>query len=80
MQPAVQALIDEKLRRAFGFEKPAAWLCGSLSAVLRIRRHLKRFIHLEPMPKLIANTHNRTYPGNRYTIDAIAPSYMKERK
>lgn len=80
VQPVVRALIDEKLRRAFGYEKPAAWFCRLIDLTLRVRKHIKRVVHIERTPKLIANTRNRTYPGNSYTIDGIAPSYMRDRK
>ena len=79
VQPSVRALIDDKLRRAFGYEKPPAWWCALLHSVLKLRAGLKRTIHIERQPKLIANTHNRTYPGNTYTIAGIAPSYFKKR-
>jgi hypothetical protein len=79
VEPAVRALIDDKLRQAFGYEKPATWFCRSIDAALALRKRIKRLVHLERTPKLIANTRNRTYPGNRYTIDGIAPSYLKDR-
>lgn len=78
VEPAVRAMIDEKLRRAFGYEKPPAWWCALLHGVLWLRARIKRLVHLERQPKLIANTRNRTYPGNRYTIAGIAPSYLKK--
>jgi hypothetical protein len=46
--------------------------------VLGCRKRLKRFIHLERQPKLIANTRNRTYPGNRYRIEDIGPEGRRE--
>jgi hypothetical protein len=79
VQPAVCALIDDKLRRAFGYRKPAAWWCGLIDATLWLRKQVKRVIHLERHPRLIANTRNRTYPGNAYTIESIVPNHMKDR-
>lgn len=79
VEPVVRALINDKLRRAFGYDKPAAWWCGLIGATLWLRKHVKRIINIERHPKLIANTRNRTYPGNRYTIDGIAPSHMQDR-
>ena len=75
----IRALIDEKLRRAFGYPKPAAWFCGMIKGALWLRKHVKRVFNIEKHPKLIANTLNRTYPGNAYTIEGIAPSHMKDR-
>jgi hypothetical protein len=79
VEPAVRALISDKLRRAFGYEAPADWWCALLHGVLALRARVKRVIHIERQPKLIANTRNRTYPGNRYTITGIAPSYIENR-
>ncbi|MDB5763168.1 MAG: hypothetical protein JWQ21_2163 [Herminiimonas sp.] len=79
VEPAVRALIDDKLRRAFGYRKPPAWFCGMIAAALALRKRVKRVINIERHPKRIANTHNRSYPGNDYNIEGIAPSYMKDR-
>lgn len=79
VEPVVRALIDDKLRRAFGYEKPAAWFCGLIGMALQLRKRIKRAINIEKHPRLIANTRNRTYPGNAYTIEGITPSYMKDR-
>jgi hypothetical protein len=46
---------------------------------LRIRAKVKHVLHIERAPKLIANTRNRTYPGNSYKIEKISPTYLKER-
>jgi hypothetical protein len=78
VQPAVRALISDKLRRAFGYEKPAGWFIGLIEVVLQVRAVVKRSVHLEHTPKLIANTRNRTYPGNGYTIDKISPTYLSK--
>jgi hypothetical protein len=78
VEPAVRALISDKLRRAFGYEKPAEWWSASLHGVLALRARIKRVVHIERQPKLIANTRNRTYPGNRYTIVGISPSYLAD--
>lgn len=78
VEPAVCALIDEKLRRAFGYDKPAAWFCGLIDGTLWLRKHVKRVFNIERHPKLIANTLNRTYPGNTYTIEEIRPTHLKE--
>jgi hypothetical protein len=79
VEPAVCALINDKLRRAFGYRKPATWFCTLIQIALRLRKHAKRWINLEKHPKLLANTRNRTYPGNSYTIESISPSYLKDR-
>ena len=80
VEPTVRALISEKLRRAFGYAKPPGWFCALVSATLWLRKHVKALINIEHHPKLLANTRNRTYPGNSYTIKGIAPSYLKERQ
>lgn len=78
VQPTVRALIGEPLRTAFGYAPPPRAWAAALQLVLGWRRRLKRFIHLERQPKLIANTRNRTYPGNRYRIEDIGPEARRE--
>ena len=80
VEPVVRALIDDRLLRAFGYQKPASWFSRLIHATLQVRKRVKAVINIEHHPKLVANTRNRTYPGNTYTIDGIAPSYLKGRK
>jgi hypothetical protein len=77
VQPAVRALISPKLIQAFGFEPAPKFLAYIIQCVLWLRKQFMRLINIERHPKLIANTLNRTYPKNTYSIEAIAPSYMK---
>jgi len=79
VQPVVRILINEKLRKAFGFNAPSKLLSVAVYAGLWARKQFMRAFNIERHPKLIGNTLNRTYPGNSYTIEGIAPSYMKQR-
>lgn len=79
VQPVVAALISDKLRQAFGYPTPRPALTALLYAALRLRSRFKCWVHLERYPKRLSNTRNRTYPGNSYEIDRIAPSYWKQR-
>lgn len=78
VEPAVRVLISTKLRRAFGYDDPPAWFATLIETTLSIRKRLKRWVHLERQPRLIANTFNRTYPKNTYTIEGIKPTYLKD--
>lgn len=78
VQPTVNALIDARLRPAFGFGEPPRLLSAMLFSGLSLRRLFMKWFNIERHPKLIANTRNRTYPGNRYTIEGIAPSYARQ--
>jgi len=77
VQPVVRALISQKLIKAFGFEPAPKSLVFLIKLMLWVRKQFMRLINIERHPKLILNTLNRTYPKNNYTIEAIAPSYMK---
>lgn len=77
VKPVVRALIRDDLRAAFGYAPAPGWLRALLSTVLGTRAALKRWFHLERTPRTIANTRNRTYPGNRYYIDSIGPKPIK---
>lgn len=77
VQPVVRILISERLRKAFGFEAPSKPLSAIVYAALWARKQFMRVFNIERHPKLIANTLNRTYPGNSYMIEEITPSYMK---
>jgi len=78
VEPSVRALIAPKLQAAFGYAPaPRAW-AACLQCVLWLRKKLKRVIHLEMQPRLIATTRNRSYPGNVYRIEEIGPSRSRE--
>lgn len=77
VQPAIRVLISERLRTAFGFNKPSAVLSIAVRISLNVRKHFMRAFNIERHPKLISNTLNKTYPGNSYTIEGIAPTYFQ---
>lgn len=77
VKPAVRALIRPELIRAFGYAPGAPWLGRFLDGAMRLRAACTRHLAIEAYPKTIANTRNRTYPGNRYVIEELAPDRLR---
>jgi ER-bound oxygenase mpaB/B'/Rubber oxygenase, catalytic domain len=73
VQPTFAALISEKLRSAFGYQKPSAVFCGFITMNLFIRKFFLRFITFESYPKTVDNTRYRTYPKHDFTIETLGP-------
>jgi hypothetical protein len=80
VKPTFSALINKKLRIAFGYKKPSAIFCGFLDMNLYIRKIFLRVISVEPYPKNIGNTSYRTYPKHDFTIETIGPEYLNKEK
>ncbi|MFN0216884.1 MAG: oxygenase MpaB family protein [Saprospiraceae bacterium] len=81
IEPAVVALIDEKLRIAFGFPKPSPLMVWLVNASLLVRKHFLRWLPVTfmPYPNLTDTTRFETYYPRPIEIEAIRPSYMPER-
>ncbi|SOD82264.1 oxygenase MpaB family protein [Spirosoma fluviale] len=76
VQPAFSALISDKLRVAFGYQKPAGWFLGLTSAALWLRKWPLRWITFKPYPVLIENTSFRYYPDGPPAIEAVGPKNL----
>lgn len=75
--PAALSLARPQLLAAIGFSAPSPWIVKIVRAALKARSHAKRFVSLERYPTNIANSPNRTYPGNAYTIESLGPEYAQ---
>ena len=79
IEPAVVALIDEKLRIAFGFSKPSKAMVWTLKAALLFRKYWLRWIPVTfmPYPNLTDTTRFPTYHPEKIAVENIKPSYLK---
>jgi hypothetical protein len=75
IKPAVYAMIDANMRRAFGYPEPANWLKWLLPNLLKMRKPFIRYLNFEKSPTLLGNSLNRTYPKG-YTIEKIGPKNL----
>ncbi|ADB38280.1 oxygenase MpaB family protein [Spirosoma linguale] len=80
VQPAFSALINDKLRLAFGYQKPPGWFTGLISASLWIRKWPLRWITFKPYPALIENSSFRYYPDGPPDIEAVGPEHLVKRQ
>lgn len=80
IEPAVVALIDEKLRVAFGFSKPSAAMVWLVKAALLVRKYFLRWVPVTfmPYPNLTDTTRFETYYPQEMVIEKLGPSYMVE--
>ncbi|WP_080056673.1 oxygenase MpaB family protein [Spirosoma aerolatum] len=76
VQPTFAALISDKLRTAFGYERPAGWFTALVNSALCLRKWPLRWITFKPYPALIPNTSFRYYPAGPPTIEAVGPTNL----
>ncbi|MBX3080018.1 MAG: DUF2236 domain-containing protein [Anaerolineae bacterium] len=69
----IYALLDEPLRKAFGFPAQPAWLRWTLERVMRLRAFAIQFLPVRRRPFLFTKQKNRTYPRG-YQIETLGPT------
>ncbi|MCK8493732.1 DUF2236 domain-containing protein [Spirosoma sp. RP8] len=73
VQPTFSALIPEKLRLAFGYQRPPDWFTGLAQGALWLRKWPLRWITFKPYPYLIEKSSFRYYPAGPPDIEAVGP-------
>jgi hypothetical protein len=73
--PVASCLMRPQLRTTLGYAEPPSWLNRVVRGVLKVRAKVKRVVSGEQHPSFMASSINRTYPGNRYTIETLGPSH-----
>ena len=79
VQPTFSALIDDKLRLAFGYQRPPGWFTALTTGALWVRKWPLRWITIKPYPSLIAGTTFRHYPDGPPDIEAVGPEALVRR-
>lgn len=76
VKPVINAMIDDNMRKAFGFKKPLFGLTSLIRITLKIRSLFTSFFIFGKYPKLFSNSKNRTYPNypQNITLDEIGPN------
>jgi hypothetical protein len=72
-EPAICAMMDEPLLRAFGFPQPPRLLRRIVEGALRIRGRVAGHLPRRRRPRLRTEMRHRAYP-NGYTIAELGPS------
>ena len=78
VQPAFAALINDKLRLAFGYQRPPGWFTALTTGALWVRKWPLRWITFKPYPSLIEKTRFRYYPGGPPDIEAVGPAGLSK--
>ncbi|GAB2554762.1 oxygenase MpaB family protein [Spirosoma areae] len=73
VQPTFAALITDKLRLAFGYDRPAGWFTALTTGALWLRKWPLRWITFKPYPSLVEKTTFRYYPDGPPEIEAVGP-------
>ena len=76
VQPTFAALINHKLRLAFGYQRPPGWFIALTTGALWLRKWPLRWITFKPYPSLIAKTKFRHYPDGPPEIEAVGPERL----
>lgn len=79
VKPVFAALINEKLREAFGYRKPSTAFCVLIEGSLWVRKWPLKFITFKPYPTLIGNTYWRTYPKHEFTLETLGPPSLNRK-
>jgi hypothetical protein len=69
---AIAALMDDRLREAVGFPRPAPFVVRTVEGALRARARAVRLLPPRRRPKLRTRLRHRTYPDG-YSIEALGP-------
>jgi len=77
--PVVYSLFDDDalFLAAVGARKPPRWFAALVRGGLRAHGWLRRGTRLGAYPLRLADTPNRTYPGNRYSIEQLKPVHLQ---
>ncbi|MBD2703193.1 DUF2236 domain-containing protein [Spirosoma sp. BT702] len=78
VRPTFAALIPEKLRIAFGYERPAEWFISLTKGALWLRKWPLRWITFKKYPTLVNNTTYRSYPTGAPEIESVGPAGLGE--
>jgi hypothetical protein len=78
--PAALSLVRPQLLSAIGYAPPSPWVQRAVRGVLKTRAWAKRYVSLERYPTTLATAPNRTYPGNKFTIEGLGPEYAHRAK
>ena len=73
VQPTFAALINDKLRLAFGYKKPPVWFSAVTTGALWLRKWPLRWVTFENYPSTINKTTYRSYPGGAPEIETVGP-------
>jgi hypothetical protein len=71
------SLMRPQLLPVIGVAPPAPWIGRTVRGALKTRGWVKRYVSLERQPSNIASSLNRTYPGNKYTIESLGPKHAE---
>jgi hypothetical protein len=80
VKPVFSALINDSLRKAFGYQRPGSWFIGLLNGSFWLRKFPLRWITFEAYPTLIENTTYRSYPSGPPVIEGVGPEGLESRK
>ncbi|MGA0558108.1 oxygenase MpaB family protein [Larkinella sp. VNQ87] len=79
VQPVFAALINDKLREAFGYQRPPGWFCAMLEGAFWLRKWPLRWITFKPYPTLVENTLFRTYRKGVPAVEELGPEKLSRK-
>ncbi|GAB3790056.1 oxygenase MpaB family protein [Spirosoma horti] len=76
VQPTFAALINDKLRSAFGYQPAPGWFMFMTTGALWLRKWPLRWITFENYPSTVDKATYRSYPDGPPDIEAVGPSEL----
>ncbi len=68
----IHTVMDERVRETFGFPRPSRFTCWLVSAGLKLRARVLRWLPPRRQPRLRTEMKRRTYPRG-YAIEELGP-------
>ena len=75
LKPFVYAMLDERMRDAFGFPHPPQFFTWIATTSLKMRGQLLRLFPPRKQPSFFTDSHQLSYP-NGYQLTDLGPSHM----
>jgi len=78
VQPTFAALINDKLRIAFGYKQPSSWFTVMTTGALWLRKWPLRWITFENYPSTVDKAIYRSYPEGPPDIESVGPTELRK--
>lgn len=78
VRPSVYVLLDDSMRRAFGYPTPPEELCWAIAQTLRFRGWMMRSLPPRTTPDFFVDSTLRSYPHG-FTLADVGPPSMRSR-
>ncbi len=80
LQPVAACLLRPRFLAAAGYSAPSPWLKGIVTAALKFRARIKRYVSFEGYPNLLTSQSKRMYPLGDWSLQNLGPAYAHQER